>query len=144
MRVGGPSRAAPKAPARRASRTAPASDDGFDAYVQSAQSVSAPVPVAPVNSVNAVLGAQEVDDATARRRRAVRRADEMLGQLDHIRHALLIGALPLRTLRDLEDMCVRARDEVDDPDLKAALDEIELRAAVELAKWSTVDDAASD
>lgn len=137
MKVGGPNRAAPSAAPRRAARArATPEDDGFDAYVQAAQSVAGAAPVAGVNAVNAVLGVQEVDDATARKRRAVRRADALLDQLDDVRHALLIGALPQGVLRDLEKMCGQARDEVDDPQLREALDEIELRAAVELAKWS--------
>ena len=45
-----------------------------------------------------------------------------------------MGSLPYSTLRQLERMVTEERDAVDDPVLMSILNEIEVRAAVELAK----------
>ncbi|MFN8924872.1 MAG: flagellar assembly protein FliX, partial [Rhodospirillales bacterium] len=75
-----------------------------------------------------------VEDATQRSRRSRTRADALLDRLDEIRAALLSGILPRETLSTLADLIGSARDEVDDPGLRAILDEVDLRAQVELAK----------
>lgn len=57
-----------------------------------------------------------------------------LEQLDDLRHALLIGALPLIQLERLARNLAVRRGDVADPRLAEVVGEIELRAAVELAK----------
>ena len=58
----------------------------------------------------------------------------MLDHLDAIRHGLLLGSIPRDKLNGLLAVVRERRDDVGDPRLAAVLDEIELRAAVELAK----------
>ena len=53
-----------------------------------------------------------------------------------IRHALLSGGLPESRLNALSQVVQSRREEVDDPRLVEILDEIDLRAQVELAKLS--------
>jgi hypothetical protein len=65
----------------------------------------------------------------------MRRAGDMLDLLDDIRVGLLEGRVPRGKLEGLLRMVQSRRDEVVDPRLSAVLDEIELRAAVELAKY---------
>jgi hypothetical protein len=89
---------------------------------------------APLSSVNALLGLQEVDDATERRGRARKRATGLLDQLEEIRNCLLIGEMPPHQLSALRDRIARDKVDVDDPKLKELMEEIELRAEVELAK----------
>jgi hypothetical protein len=75
-----------------------------------------------------------VESATERRRRAIRRGGGLLDRLDELKLALLAG-LPARTaLEGLQRAVGESVDEVDDPRLRAVLQQIELRAAVELAK----------
>lgn len=88
----------------------------------------------PVASVDGVLAVQAADDPTTGRRRAVARGKDLLDQLDRLRLALLEGRLSADQLARLASRVAEQRDQVTDPALSAVLDEIELRAAVELAK----------
>jgi hypothetical protein len=58
----------------------------------------------------------------------------MLDRLEDIRHGLLMGAIPRDRLQELAAAVRRQREAIDDPRLVEILDEIELRARVELAK----------
>jgi hypothetical protein len=58
----------------------------------------------------------------------------MLDRLDEIRHGLLTGTLSRARLGELNDLVREQRGAVGDPGLAQVLDEIELRARVELAK----------
>jgi len=105
--------------------------------VESPAEESAPASVggsAPLAAVDSLLALQEVPDATTGRSRAVIRAEDMLEHLDEIRLGLLMGAIPQEKLSALMRTVRDNRDEVEDPRMAAVLDEIELRAAVELAK----------
>jgi hypothetical protein len=62
------------------------------------------------------------------------RAQVMIDGLDDIRQGLLIGSIPRSKLTALVKVVREERDQAEDPKLSAILDEIELRAAVELAK----------
>ena len=103
--------------------------DGEPATQASKLSVSTPVGV-----VDSLLALQEVNpDET---RRAVQRhAEDVLDELDELRHGLLVGTLSRSQLRRLKSLITARRASVDDPRLAEILDEIELRAAVELAKY---------
>lgn len=89
---------------------------------------------AGVGSVDAILTLQEVVDDPGQRQRARRRGEELLDRLDDLRLALLEGRLPLATIEKLADLVAAHRAQVNDLRLLSILDEIELRAAVELAK----------
>jgi hypothetical protein len=65
------------------------------------------------------MALQGVEDPTERRRRAIRRGSGLLDRLDELKLA-----------RDLRE----EREEGAEPGLKAVLDQIDLRASVELAK----------
>ena len=69
-----------------------------------------------------------------RKRRAVRRAGKLLDILDSVKISLLEGGEPSAMLNQLKLAVGENRAEVDDPGLDGVLDEIETRAAVELAK----------
>jgi hypothetical protein len=102
---------------------------------EEAAAVDAPATVA---SVDALLAAQGVggdleDDI---RKRLVRRGEDILDRLEELRHALLVGVVPKERLIQLAQMVRARRDSVADPRLATILDEIELRAEVELAKLS--------
>lgn len=89
---------------------------------------------AAVHSVGSVLALQEVDDAAARASRGKMRAQEMIDIMEDIRHGMLAGALPTQKLVDLARVVQSRKVQVDDPKLASILDEIDLRAQVELAK----------
>jgi hypothetical protein len=89
----------------------------------------------PLAAVDTLLALQSVPEATEGRRRAVRRAGEMLDLLDDIRVGLLEGLVPKGKLEGLLRMVQSRRETFTDPGLGEILDEIELRAQVELAKF---------
>lgn len=88
----------------------------------------------PVGTVNALLALQEVDDSLNGRAKARQRAADILDELDALRDGLLAGTLSRESLVRLTNLVRTRGPEVDDPRLKDVLDEIELRAEVELAK----------
>ncbi len=91
---------------------------------------------AALGSISPVLGLQEVDDALGRAKRGKVRAQDILDKLEDIRMALLFGGLSEARLRQLAHMVAVRRPDIDDPRLTEILDEIDLRAQVELAKLS--------
>jgi len=84
--------------------------------------------------VEALLALQDVGSPLERKRRAVRRADRILDVLDEIKLALIEGELSGAELDRLRRAIRDERDNTNDPALEAVLDDIELRAAVEVAK----------
>jgi hypothetical protein len=90
--------------------------------------------VTGVFGVEALLAMQDVGGPLERRRKAVRRATGLLDVLDDIKIALLDGDLGPADLDRLGRALREERGGTDDPALEAVLDEIELRAAVEMAK----------
>lgn len=95
---------------------------------------------AAVAGMDALLLVQAVDDSTEReaRRQLLRRGEDILDKLEEIRHGLLLGTVPKEKLMDLAQMVRSRRTACQDPRLGALLDEIELRAEVEIAKLSRV------
>jgi hypothetical protein len=89
-----------------------------------------------VARVDAVIAAQEVSDQGGGRAR--QRGYDMLDRLEEIRHGLLVGGLSRQRLKELADMVGEQRAAVTDPRLAEVLDEIELRARVELAKYEQI------
>ena len=61
----------------------------------------------------------------------------MLERLEEIRAGLLLGAIPRSQLVDLARVAQETRENFVDPALNDVLDDIELRARVELAKYDT-------
>lgn len=97
---------------------------------------------AGVMGVDALLALQDVGGPLERKRRAVRRAGRILDVLDEVKLALLDGGLSLAQLDRLRRAIRDERDLTDDPKLEGVLDEIELRAAVEIAKLEQAAQAA--
>jgi len=100
---------------------------------ESAARVSAPAATA-TTAIEGLLALQEISDEAGGRRRAIARGDRLLDALDGLRHALLAGALPRSRLEELGRLAAEAAPLTHDPRLAEILAEIELRAAVELAK----------
>jgi hypothetical protein len=111
-----------------------ASGPEFSIGVSEDQAASAPAAARPMSSVDGLFQLQELPDALAERRRAVKRAGSLLDRLDELRLALLSGNLPLSQIAELQRVVTTARGTLDDPRLIEVLDEIDLRARVELAK----------
>lgn len=120
---------------RRSGGAAPAGGGTFArALAEGPSQTSAPSGASPVQTVNALLALQEVADSTHGRARARRRADDLLDRLEDLRVAIALGEVPLDHLENLADLLRQRQDKVDDPKLAQIINEIEIRAAVELAK----------
>ncbi len=90
-----------------------------------------------VAGVGGILAAQTVNDQDqnpAERRRRAQRAFDLLERLEEVRRDLLMGRIPKDRLAELARMVRDRREKGADPVISRLLDEIELRAAVELAK----------
>ncbi len=87
-----------------------------------------------VNSLDALLALQEAPGPMERRKRAVKRATRLLDILDSVTLSMLDGEDGATMLSQLTVVVRESRAETDDPALEGVLDEIETRAAVELAK----------
>jgi hypothetical protein len=94
---------------------------------------------AQLDSVEALVALQQVPDAT---RQTVppeqKHAEDLLDRLDQVRLGLLRGDLSRLDLQALVLRLGERRREGGDPRLMAIVDEIELRAKVELAKLSMI------
>ena len=94
---------------------------------------------AAVSGADAVLAAQNVGDATEeapRRRRLAEFADDVLGRLDELRLGILTGRYSKERLAELAQLLRQKRQQSSDPALNEIIQEIELRAEVEIAKYS--------
>ena len=96
-----------------------------------APTVQGPRPLGPVD---ALLALQEVPDAATSRRRALRRAENILDALEDVQMSLVVGSLPKSQLSRLLSLIRREQEQVPDKNLAEVLKEVELRAHVELAK----------
>jgi hypothetical protein len=129
----------PTADRSRATRRTAASGTAFGQCL--AEAVAADGASAPerASAPDALFSIQEIDTATNRdsRGRGIRRADYLLDQLSDLQADLLAGAVPAARLQALTDVLRSKREGVDDPRLSDLIDEIELRAEVELAKFGS-------
>jgi len=127
----------------RAGKPAAQSDSSFSVPTSEptrAQSVAGPGPIAALDSI---LTLQGLDDSTAGRSKGLARGRQLLDMLDEVRDGLLNGSVPRATLNRLANAVGQRHDHFADPKLQGILDEIELRAHVELAKLEQADLAAA-
>lgn len=94
---------------------------------------------AQLGSVQALVALQQVPDSTQRNKPQEQlHAEDLLDRLDQIRLGILQGSLSPVDLKALVARLAERRREEGDPRLLALVDEIELRAKVELAKLSMI------
>lgn len=89
--------------------------------------------MASVHGLDAILALQSVETDDDRGRRAVQYGHDMLDQLEALRADLLAGHVSPQRLGSLLAL-LRAQQNVGDAKLTAVIDDIALRARVELAK----------
>jgi len=91
-------------------------------------------PLAQTSGIDALLALQAADDPLFAKKKAIRRGNALLDTLESIKTDLLIGQVSEGRLNQLMVLISRARDR-NVPGLDGLLDDIELRARVELAKF---------
>jgi hypothetical protein len=129
---------------RKYARSAGASDSAFKVSDTPDQPRAATVAApGPLTALDSILALQSVDDSTSGPSKAIAHGEELLDLLDNVRDGLLSGGIPRATLNRLANAVSRRGDNFADPKLQVVLDEIELRAKVELAKLEQADQAAA-
>ena len=93
-----------------------------------------PAPMSSLTSIEALLVLQETEDPLFAKKKALRRGRSLLDTLDEIKADLLVGQVGEGRLNQLMALITQAREK-SSPGLDALLDDIELRARVELAKF---------
>lgn len=101
-----------------------------------AEAAEAAVELHAPSALDSLLGVQEVTDdgAGGRRRAAARYGSSLLDRLDRLRLEMLEGGASVATLGALAQTLRAERQRSEDPRLDTVLDEIELRAEIEMAK----------
>lgn len=137
MKITGPGPISPT-PSRPSRMARGGKGSSFSSEIRDDVSAAAPaVTGSPVGAIEGILAIQEVPDATEGRSRGLGHAHDMLDRLDEIRHGLLVGAIPMGRLVALRQQMREMRNSGNmprDARLSAILEEIDLRASVELAK----------
>jgi hypothetical protein len=123
---------------RRTERASSAQPGEFSRLLDQPEGASSVSGSNAIGSVDALLAAQSVEAATDEERRQARaRGDDILDRLDELRHGLLAGTLTRGQVVALANLVRSRRGSIVDPKLRDLLDEIELRAEVEIAKLDT-------
>jgi hypothetical protein len=91
-----------------------------------------------ISNMDSLLSLQAMEDPTERasKNRMRGRANSVLLELDKIKIGLLSGTLTVGDVLNIADIIASHRERLHDPKLTAILDEIDLRAQIEIAKIS--------
>lgn len=107
----------------------------LDAAPASTSGANAPAAAATLAGLDAVLLLQgETETPQERRRRTAKRGHDLLDGLDRLKAAMLGGRVSPQDLRAIAGRLAERSASSGDPRLDGLMAEIELRAAVELAK----------
>ncbi len=116
------------------------SDVDFSQFITSggSESASSVSTTQSIAQLDALLAVQEVEDPLQKqaKKKAKMRAGAILDKLDNMRLKMLTGDLTIGHMVDVADVVASHRDKIDDPQLTQIMDEIDLRAQVEIAKLS--------
>lgn len=151
MKIDGPGSAGKLSSAKKTAKSAKPAGAGFaralgDTSAADGQADETPAlpsggALASVDALLALQGVDAVDGANPDGRRknqaAARHGQDLLDQLDEIRVGLLTGRLSEAHLRALSQRLAERVEAPADPKLKGVLDDINLRVAVELAKYES-------
>ncbi len=138
MEIKGPGRIEPGV-VRRVSKGAPTTSSPFQVSEGGDVRGSIVAGPGPIGALDSILMLQGLDDSTDGRSKGIAHGEQLLDMLDQVRDGLLAGGVPRTTLNRLANAVSRRHDAFNDPKLQTVLDEIELRAHVELAKLEMMD-----
>jgi hypothetical protein len=147
MRIQGPQGPRPAQSARRSDKTGSTGDGSGFASLLGTEEGGSPAPAQsarPLGGIDPLFAVQAADEQGGNRRRARKRAGDILDRLEELRQGLLSGGLSETHLSAIQQTVAEQRDLIDDPALAALLDEIDLLAAVEVAKLEVARDDARE
>ena len=130
-----PTRRVESSSVKRTGRAAGTEGKGFAVEeMADAKTAAALTGSGPLAAVDTILALQGIDDSLDGRNRGVNHGEQLLTLLDEVRDGLLAGGIPRTTLNRLALAIAKRRESFAEPKPQIALDEIDLRARVELAK----------
>lgn len=146
MKINGPSQTQKAGSAKKSDKAGSASGAEFSGLLGTDETSETSHAAASnvIARVDVLLAAQGSEDPAERasRGRMQRRGSEILHQLDKIRLGMLTGNLTVGNLIDIADVVAAHRERINDPQLAGIIDEIDLRAQIEIAKMKMALDAA--
>ncbi len=147
MKIQGPDQTSKVSGSKKTGKSGSASGTSFSSLL-GAEETEAPAHSAAASSIagiDSLLLAQEAEDPTERsaRKRMHQRAEDVLKELDKIKVGMLSGTLSVGNLIDIADVVASHRERLKDPMLTSLLDEIDLRAQIEIAKMRNALDASN-
>jgi len=145
MKIQGPGGTKGSSKTGKSGKTSKSKASFGDFIAKDTQSAATTQNTQSIAQVDALLAIQGAEDPTqgAARRRARKRSGVILDELDKIRMAMLGGTLTVGHMIDIADVVASHREKIMDPVLTDIMDEIDLRAQVELAKMRVALDAQS-
>lgn len=141
MKVRGPR--GPQGPGKTSKKSTSSSADAaaFGSMISSgpeeAGVTSSAHSIAHLDVLLAVQGAEDPLQGKIKQRMR-KRADSILDLLDEVRGKMLGGNLTIGDMIDVADVVASHREKIEDPALTDVMDEVDLRAQVELAKMRVV------
>jgi len=136
MKVEGPSKAGKTTKTDKAKKTGKTDGTFGDMVAGAAKETAGTAASQSIAKVDALLAVQATESSTERtaKRRMRERGEKVLRQLDHLRLGILTGNLTIGQVIDIADVVASHREQITDPEMSAVLDEIDLRAQIEMAK----------
>lgn len=145
MKIEGPGKSAPTSNVKRTQKKTGDGGAFLDALGDMGEpsGVTGATATHSIANIDLLLSAQAVEDPTERaaRQRMKLRAGLLLNELEKVRHGMLSGGLTVGNMLDVADVVASHREKIADPQLTSILDEIDLRAQIEIAKMKLALDA---
>jgi hypothetical protein len=134
-----PSRRVNTPSTRKTSKSGSTSGTQFSGLLEETQESRSAQGTRAATAVGGLLAVQEADaDGRRGAKQGQAQGEDLLARLERLRDGLLLGAIPESELRGLAHTIKQTKERTfTDPRLGEILDEIELRARVELAKLGT-------
>lgn len=145
MKVDGPGKTQQASQTQRKGKTSGAGGAFGEFLTDGAEQTGGASATHSIAHIDTLLAVQEAENPTERaaRKRMQARADTLLNELEKMRMALLTGTLTVGHVIDIADVVAQHREKIMDPRLTAILDEIDMRAQIELAKMRQAMEARS-
>lgn len=136
MKVEGPSKTGKTTKTDNAKKVGKSDGTFGDMVASAAQETAGTAASQSIAKVDALLAVQATESSTERtaKRRMRERGEKVLRQLDHLRLGILTGNLTIGQVIDIADVVASHREKITDAKMSAVLDEIDLRAQIEIAK----------
>jgi len=134
MKVEGPGKAAQNISKNKKSQGK--SSTNFDSLVKQSAESGATHAAQQVEGVQAPTSTDDSLTGRSPEYQEAQQAEKLLDQLEQLHMGLLSGGVSTKTLNNISNMVQRQRQTIKDDTLLEILDEIDLRAQVELAKHS--------